>query len=185
MARVYEFPWHDEETMTKRRECVGLPVFGQTQTFEPDHEIVGEKRQLRIEGIGRKTSRRSTPEWKIVFQNAEDPLKARPVFVKSEHAVRSEIQVGDDDRVGVFLQGEQSQFFIGITFHFSSQGDKAIGLFPALGLIRKLGGRKDAVFGMISKGGDFLFDWSRHLGDNREMNTSNIEFCHEALVIEP
>src|SRR3990172_10945071 len=92
---AHKISWHHEKTVPKAGESERLPVFRQTETLEPHHQIVGQERYFGIQGIGGKVSRRRTGKRKIVFQDAGDSLQPRPILVKGKDSVRSEAEVGD------------------------------------------------------------------------------------------
>jgi len=104
---MHEFSRHHEKFVAKLWKCQRLPLFWETESFEPRDQIVGQKRQFGIQGIGGKISRGGTAKGKIIFEDADDSFKSCPVFVKSENAIGGDHQACDDDRVSIFIQSKE------------------------------------------------------------------------------
>ena len=81
---------YHKDSMAKSGKRKRLPVLGETEPFKPSDQIVSEKGELGVEGIGLEISCGSATKREVVFQDPDDPFQAGPILVKGKDTVRGE-----------------------------------------------------------------------------------------------
>ena len=108
-----------------------LPIGGQAETFEPAHQVVGKKDQMKIGLIGSPILRWHFAQ-RISFEEfSDDELSRGSLVVKAPKVERLERQIGYDHMVGISGHLEKRKLPGGFFGNEAPDDNEALGSLPA------------------------------------------------------
>ena len=179
-----EYAWDEEEPLPQRRRRVRLPVVGKAEPLEPDHQIVGEQRLLGVHGVGEEPFGGRLRVGEIVPEYADDPLEPHPPVIEVKHAVRGEIEIRDDDAIGITVELQEFQLPAPRFGQALPHDDEPVRPRPSVRLVAELRRGFPAVHPMIAESGQAALDWHGEVGHHDESNAVFLQFFNEFRIVE-
>lgn len=162
---------HEEQTSSKLRDGVQLPVFREAQPLEPDDEVIREERAFGVERIRGEVVGRRAAEREVILQGSDDAFDLGPIAVEAERLVRGEVEVGNEDVVRVPIEREERKLRVfGCQREPTSEDDESLDPVPSVRSVPELRYREVAADGAVPLPRHQHFHRRGHLCNDGELD---------------
>lgn len=150
--------------------------------LEPNEQVVGKEDELKIREVGRPIFAWDFADGASFLEFSDHQLCGGPAVVEFPNVDRQEIEVGDNDLIGVSLCLEQSPL-PGWFFRDRTTNDhESSGFFPSGWAEHKRGGLQPRTIPTIPKPADPILDRREHFGDDGIGNAFSLEKIENFLI---
>jgi len=176
-----EFAGQHQKVAADRLDRCSPILLGQAKPLEPMHQVIGEQQQLKERHVGRPLLGRDFVQRQMMQQLPDGFLDVGARVIGPPDILRLQRQVGDVGRILESAHLHQGQLIglVGSLFHGAPHHNEAMGLFPFLRPVFKVGDTPAKMHGLetgVMRRRQEVF----HLGGHDEVAAARlVQMLHE------